>query len=420
MRKGIFMMTMVIAMALMLAGCSSVPKEEEIQQDLESFSDKAFLDEGEKIDSLTIEKRDTDKKNKRDLVWCTVTTDKDDVSYEKEVTLSYYLQDKDGWTLEDYKVSDPEKWKISPLSGVSEATVHTNLAGQTVKVDNEDWQILDSEISQMTVRSQNTDLEKNTDQITVDVVLDGDVESVSGTLVVDYVFDKAWQLKNISTKEPLKAEVKADKALDINMDRVIGDIQNPEIKYGVSGAIQKVTISKDQIEDFTVNSQNARSKGTEQTIQCSANLIKGHVSFNVSINADYIFENGTWNCSQIEPELTFASADLQGEWSGTYRKGGGDGTVNLNITEVDGNNIKGTYSYTPYGSGKWAEPGSYEVEGEFVPEGLTIAMNAGDWIDEPEKHLSGPLHDISAVLYADDDILKGMGHESSLFELTKQ
>ena len=68
MRKGIFIMAMVMAVTLMLAGCSSVPKEEEIQQDLESFLDKAFLDEGEKIDSLTIEKRDTDKKNKRDLV----------------------------------------------------------------------------------------------------------------------------------------------------------------------------------------------------------------------------------------------------------------------------------------------------------------------------------------------------------------
>ena len=420
MRKSILMMMMVMALTLMLAGCSSVPKEEEIQQDLESFSDKAFLDEGEKIDSLTIEKRDTDKKNKSDLVWCTVTTEKDDVSYEKEVTLSYSLKDKDGWILEDYKVSDQEKWKISPLSGVSEATVRSNLEGQTVKVDNEDWRILESEILQMTVQSQNTDLEKKTDQITVDVMLDGDVECVSGTLVADYVFDKTWQLKNISTKDSLKVEIKADKALDANMDRVIGDIQNLEIKYGVSGAIQKVTISKDQIEDFTVNSQNARSKGTEQSIQCSAKLVKSHVTFNVSINAEYIFEDGTWNCSQIEPELTFASADLQGEWKGTYRKGGGDGTVNLNITEVDGNNIKGTYSYTPYGSGKWAEPGSYKVEGEFVPEGLMIAMKAGDWIDEPEKHFSGTLHDISAVLYADDDILKGMGHDSCLFELTKQ
>lgn len=78
------------------------------------------------------------------------------------------------------------------------------------------------------------------------------------------------------------------------------------------------------------------SEDTEQSFQCSAKLVKGHAIFNVSINADYIFENGTWNCSQIEPELTFASADLQGEWKGTYREGGGNGTVNLNITEVDG------------------------------------------------------------------------------------
>ena len=317
-------------------------------------------------------------------------------------------------------VADQGKWNIIPLSGVKEADLRSNLVGKTITVDNQAWEILDSEISQLTIKSQNTDLEKKTDQITMDIVLDGEIESVSGTLVADYTFDKAWNLSSLSEKYSLRPEVKEDKALDVSMERVVDDIQYPEIKYGVSGAIQKITISKDQMEDFSVDKQISQYKGTEQSLQCIAKLVKGHAIFNVSINADYIFENGTWNCSQIEPELTFASADLQGEWKGTYRKGGGNGTVNLNITEVDGNNIKGTYSYTPYGSSKWDEPGSYEVEGEFVPEGLTIAMKAGDWIDEPEKHLSGPLHDISAVLYVDDDILKGMGHESSLFELTKQ
>lgn len=384
MKKSILMIILIMTVTLMLAGCSSVPKEEEIQQDLESFSDNAFLDDGEKIDSLTIEKRDTDKKNKSDLVWCTIVTEKDDVSYEKEVTLSYYLYDKAGWTLEDYKVADQGKWNIIPLSGVKEADLRSNLVGKTITVDNQAWEILDSEISQLTIKSQNTDLEKKTDQITMDIVLDGEIESVSGTLVADYTFDKAWNLNSLSEKYSLRPEVKEDKALDVSMERVVDDIQYPEIKYGVSGAIQKITISKDQMEDFSVDKQISQYKGTEQSLQCSAKLVKGHAIFNVSINADYIFENGTWNCSQIEPELTFASADLQGEWKGTYREGGGNGTVNLNITEVDGNNMKGTYSYTPYGSSKWDEPGSYEVEGEFVPEGLTIAMKAGDWIDEPE------------------------------------
>ena len=339
MKKSILMIILIMTVTLMLAGCSSVPKEEEIQQDLESFSDKAFLEDGEKIDSLTIEKRDTDKKNKSDLVWCTIVTEKDDVSYEKEVTLSYYMYDKAGWTLEDYKVADQGKWNIIPLSGVKETDLRSNLVGKTITVDNQSWEILDSEISQLTIKSQNTDLEKKTDQITMDIVLDGEIESVSGTLVADYTFDKAWNLSSLSEKYSLRPEVKEDKALDVSMERVVDDIQYPEIKYGVSGAIQKITISKDQMEDFSVDKQISQYKGTEQSLQCSAKLVKGHAIFNVSINADYIFENGTWNCSQIEPELTFASANLQGEWKGTYREGGGNGTVNLNITEVDGYNV---------------------------------------------------------------------------------
>ena len=274
MKKSILMIILIMTVTLMLAGCSSVPKEEEIQQDLESFSDKAFLDDGEKIDSLTIEKRDTDKKNKSDLVWCTIVTEKDDVSYEKEVTLSYYLYDKAGWTLEDYKVADQGKWNIIPLSGVKEVDLRSNLVGKTITVDNQAWEILDSEISQLTIKSQNTDLEKKTDQITMDIVLDGEIESVSGTLVADYTFDKAWNLSSLSEKYSLRPEVKEDKALDVSMERVVDDIQYPEIKYGVSGAIQKITISKDQMEDFSVDKQISQYKGTEQSLQCSAKLVK--------------------------------------------------------------------------------------------------------------------------------------------------
>lgn len=240
MKKSILMIILIMTVTLMLAGCSSVPKEEEIQQDLESFSDKAFLDDGEKIDSLTIEKRDTDKKNKSDLVWCTIVTEKDDVSYEKEVTLSYYLYDKTGWTLEDYKVADQGKWNIIPLSGVKEADLRSNLVGKTITVDNQAWEILDSEISQLTIKSQNTDLEKKTDQITMDIVLDGEIESVSGTLVADYTFDKAWNLSSLSEKYSLRPEVKEDKngyqAVEVSTSASAGADAHLIVKlYGCSG-----------------------------------------------------------------------------------------------------------------------------------------------------------------------------------------
>ena len=92
----------------------------------------------------------------------------------------------------------------------------------------------------------------------------------------------------------------------------------------------------------------------------------------------------------------------------------------LEITEVDGNSIKGIYSYTPYETSKWNQPGSYTVEGEFIPDGLLVTLKAGDWVTEPEKYMSVTKQDISAVLYADDGIMKGSGQESCIFNISKQ
>lgn len=421
MKKNLVILITLILSLVVLVGCgASVAKEKQIQEDLEAFSDKVFLDDGEIISSVVIEKRKTDKKQKTDTVWCTVTTEKNGISYEKGIILDYHLYDKAGWTLDDYTVDDSEKWVICPLKGVDENTISSNLVGQTITVDDDVWGITDGEVSNVSIQNQDTDLEKKTSQVTLDVVLDGEVETVAGTLIADYKFDKEWKLKNLYAKDSLKVEVKAEKALDVSVDRVLDDIQYPEIKYGVSGAIQKVTISKNEIEDFAVDSQQSKSKGTEQVIQCSAKLVKSNVTFNITINADYVYENGAWNCCQMEPEVTFESVDLQGEWKGTYIQGGGNGVSVLEITEVDGNSIKGIYSYTPYETSKWNQPGSYAVEGEFIPDGLLVTLKAGDWVTEPEKYMSVTKQDISAVLYADDGIMKGSGQESCIFNISKQ
>lgn len=421
MKKFLLSVWMLITAVLFLTGCggNSVPKEEDIQKDLESFSDQPFLGDGETITNLSIDKRDTDKKNKSDLVWCTVATATEDVAYEKEVTLSYYLYDKAGWELEDYKVADSEQWTVTPLKGVDEENIRASLDGQTITVNNEAWQLSDSEFAMLTIQNQTTDLEKETDQVTLDIVLDGCVETVTGTLVADYTFDRTWQLKNMTAGDSLKAEMKSDKVLDVSVDRIIGDLENQEISYGVSGAVQRVVISKDQIEDFKVDSQEFKEKGTEQSIQCSGKLVKDHATFNISISAEYAY-NSYWECRQSQAELTLDSVDLLGEWKGTYIKGGGDGTATLNITEFEDNHVKGIYAYTPYGSGPYNEPGSYEVEGEFISDGLMMTLKAGDWIEEPSKTMSVTKQNVNVLLRVDEDILKGGAQESSIVTLTKQ
>ena len=111
-------------MALMLigsAGCSSVPKEKEIQEDLENYSEnyseEKFLSDGEVIDEIKIEDRDTNKKEKYDNVLCTVITEKNNISYEKEVNLTYQKYEKD-WELKDLSVNDSDAWIIKPLKGI--------------------------------------------------------------------------------------------------------------------------------------------------------------------------------------------------------------------------------------------------------------------------------------------------------------
>lgn len=130
--------------------------------------------------------------------------------------------------------------------------------------------------------------------------------------------------------------------------------------------------------------------------------------------------NSYWECRQSQAELTLDSVDLLGEWKGTYIKGGGDGTTTLNITEFEDNHVKGTYAYTPYGSGPYNEPGSYEVEGEFISDGLMMTLKAGDWIEEPSKTMSVTKQNVNALLRVDEDILKGGAQESSIVTLTKQ
>ena len=74
----------------MLTACSgSGPKDSDVEEDIRTFGKRKILEENETITKIEIKNRDTDKKQKTDKVLTNITTEKDDVSYEKKVTLSY-------------------------------------------------------------------------------------------------------------------------------------------------------------------------------------------------------------------------------------------------------------------------------------------------------------------------------------------
>ena len=111
---------MTMAIMLCIIGCSSVPKEKDIEEDIikASSSTPNLLGKGEKITDFEIKDRETDKKQKYDHAVCEVVTEKENVSYTKEVEVTYYKYDK-GWGLSDISVNDSKEWTIAPTKGAS-------------------------------------------------------------------------------------------------------------------------------------------------------------------------------------------------------------------------------------------------------------------------------------------------------------
>lgn len=424
------------AMALMLissAGCSSVPKEKEVKEDLENYSDKNFLSDGEVIDEVKIKDRDTNKKEKYDNVLCTVVTEKNNISYEKEVNLTYQKYEKD-WELKDLSVNDSDTWVVKPLKGIAEKDIPSTLVAEKVDVEGETWNIEDGEVKKISIKKQETDLKEKTDKITMEIVLDSGVEQATGTVVAEYEFEKEWKLDSVSEKGKFKTKINADKALDVDEEKLMEKLNGQTFVIGTeesdTGNVitfvdtsnqQEIEVKKDSISDFKIESHESEDKGRDQIYKYSCKLSENSVEYGLTgeITYYYDYEDG-WQIQPINIEYQLNSIDITGEWTGTYLGVGDDkGTAVLNIAEMEGDKITGTYSYTPNKVSTYIQPGSYNVAGTFDSITMTMKLQAGDWITKPDKASPFEKLDITAVYYVNDKKIKGLGQSENVFEVTK-
>ncbi len=216
-KKFLVIMGVTMMTALMCTGCSSVAKEKDIKEDLEQFSEWDFLEKGEKIDKVVIEKRKTVKEQKEDTVWCVVTTKNSKVSREKEAVLYYHKYEKQGWLLDDIDLEDSDEWEIAPLKGITKKDIPSTLKGESVKTAEGSWKIKKSEIGEISIDTQKTDLKEKTDKVTMTVTLNGEVEKVKGTLIAEYKFTDKWELEKLSHKKEFRVESIPEKTLKVRI-----------------------------------------------------------------------------------------------------------------------------------------------------------------------------------------------------------
>lgn len=403
--------------AIFLTACGKkVADEEQIKQELELNQEFQFLGVEEQIDELIIEKRQTDKEQKVDKVWCEVKISDAEVACVKKVVLIYGLYDKEGWILDDVEVDSSEDWEITPLVGISREDAINSLYGQNVLIDDEEWEINANNLINVEIESQQTNLEDQKDVLIFDVVIDDKVEKAEGKIQIEYVFDRQWKISDVISTDDFTASMKTEYVLDITEEELIKVVAKKEIPIGMTK--QMVSVGDEDIVGFQTNEQREEDKGLQQIYECSYKIEKAHLTINVNAVITYYYEDGTgWNGNVTDISSTIESSNIEGDWSGTYVSAPWDGGAELSISELQADGtVKAVYKFTPHNSNS----ASYELSGTWDQDSLQLVLEAGAWIVEPEKiRLSNDKSNIIAELDVTEECLEGKAQGGSYFQVMK-
>mgnify|MGYP003238440339 CR=1 FL=1 len=391
-RKFIIFWTMIMALFLMLTACSgSGPKDSDVEEDICTFGKGKILEENETITKIEIKNRDTDKKQKTDKVLTNITTEKDDVSYEKKVTLTYHKYNN-GWEVQDIYANPPGEWVVKPLKEVSEEQIDSTLANESVVVDGETWSMDEWTEYSFTVKNHKADLNKGTDAVTVEVTLDGDVtadellDKLDGGVIVPGGDDMGY----------------VDQEADMDDWRS-----------------QNLQIRKAEVKGFELKSQETTDQGRDQIYMCSGTIERENVQFDLEAQFEYTYEGG-WNDPMVSAKADLTSIDISGKWTGTYVGAGDNGRVELDFTKEGENEWSVIYSYYPDEILEGIiENGSYTARGTFDPESMHFNLTAGDWILKPSNPLSIEKSDVLIYYYVGSDMMEGLGQSENVFKVTR-
>lgn len=417
-RKYLMILPMALLMTL-FTGCSNVANEKQIKTDLEQYEETDVIKDDEKIEEIAIDKRQTDEDKKTDTVWCTITTQDSEISYQKECVLTYNLDKQKKWTLADVDVNDSDEWVKEPLKGIDEEAISLSLNDETVKVDDTEWYIEESEIKKISIDKQDTDIEQKKDTVLVSLTLESPVQKAEGQLEISYHFEDEWEIDSLAEKKSFTTQDIEGTALNATKKSLTEELVQSEIK--LDNDESNISIEKENISNFKIVNENTEDKGTFKTFECTATITKPTAVFQIAANIGYLYsEEEGWTCQPVTIKSTLESLNIVGEWKGTYNGAPYSGEAVLNILSLDENGtITATYSYTPETTSDYSQPGSYNVSGKIDFETLHMDLEAGDWIAEPSKTLSVTKANIRANLYVNDSIIEGLGQEGNVFTLKR-
>lgn len=411
----------IIILCFSLAACGTKPKEETAKELISGY----FREETEEkdINNIEIMESESNKKDKSDTMLCKITFGDQEIQYEKYYSIVLRKDDTKQWNVISATQDVAMGEKIWPLKGVSEEEVLNSLNGIQINVEGEEWNITKDNVSEITIKEQNTDLENLTDDVIVEIKVDDVVAFAQGTVQVKYGFIKNWTKNSEPSASDFTMSMKLDKTLDIKENDLIKEIQKEGISYGedkskltdglylINREAQTIQINDDEISGFEITDIKTGAHGTYQYYDCSYTLEKKIVTFDVKEQVTFYYDPSysDWCIFETKSEAIPVEWRLEGIWKGTsYHYYNEQPEAQLEILNVtnDGQ-MEATYSFV---SEYKNMPGKIHMIGEIESGTLQINFTSMEWVEKP-KYSVLPLVDKIAYIWVDESRIEGNGYD---------
>ncbi len=111
MRRISKMFILIFSLTILLCGCNNTAKKAQIISDINEFGVELFEKEKIEITDCEIIKRQTNKEDKEDIVYCKLFSKTSYCDHEFQYKLTYNFYDEGGWILDDVTPEKEDKWK---------------------------------------------------------------------------------------------------------------------------------------------------------------------------------------------------------------------------------------------------------------------------------------------------------------------
>jgi len=326
MRQNIKKIALSLALVLMVitltacggGGARAVPNENRIQEDL-AESGLSVIPTSQTIDSVEILDYDTDNDAGVHHVTVLIHSHDEEVAYIKYATLAYQRNADREWVLSSVWADRENLWSSSPLVGAPVAVIEAAIHGLQVTIDGDEWRLDEDSIENVTVHSQNTQLENRRDTVVVTVELGSAALTAQGQVEMEFVFDGGWFRNSYRSYTPFVSEYRPHAVFELSNDQLLDEVVRGdagilrEMMFHNGREGQTIGLSRDEISNLTIDGYASSNKGTTRVYDYSFTLTRGIVVFQVEAQAFYQFDSMSgWTLERFDFTPNVSAVHLEG------------------------------------------------------------------------------------------------------------